>query len=105
MVSTEPAPMRNDMPQTKSAFDTIFAANLKHREVMKQRFDIDIDELAENCWQACDAGSRESVLNQHKELTKAWEEHKALVEGLLRHIGEGHLDHVPAKGKNPKISS
>jgi hypothetical protein len=84
------------MPATKRAFQFIFTINTHHRELIKQRMDISIDTLAQNCWQACDDGRQEDAMAQYRILTKVWEEHKSVVDNLLRQIGEGTLDAPPA---------
>ncbi|KIW02255.1 uncharacterized protein PV09_06407 [Verruconis gallopava] len=88
MKSNEPAAGRNDLPLIKTAFDGIFTTNLDYREVMKQRLDLDVDDLRDKCWQACEKGDKKRILEHYKELSRAWEEQKRLIDGLMMQIEE-----------------
>jgi hypothetical protein len=93
------------MPQTKVAFHEIFSStDLERQHSAKTRRHANIDALADSCWQACDSGNMEEVMNQYAELVQVWEEHKAVIDGLLKRIREESLDAPPAKEKKKKAS-
>lgn len=101
----EARPDRPDLPLVKGAFESIFKVNTKHREIMKQHMNIDVDDLAERCWQACEAGDKKAILRHRKELLRGWNEQKRIVDGLLEQIELMSLDQPSTKTKktsNPR---
>jgi hypothetical protein len=88
MCSNASVAARTDLPLVKWAFQRIFTMNLEYRSVMRHRINLDVDDLAAKCWQACENGDKRKVLQHHKQLTKAWKEQKSVIEGLLRQIEE-----------------
>lgn len=99
----EEPPARTDFALTKCAFHSIFTINTEYRNVMKQEFGIDIQELEQKCWQACDDGNKNAVLKARKDVVNAWEEHKRIVEGFLEQIGDMALE--PQSKKKPQVAA
>ncbi len=91
-------PARTDLPLVKWASQGILTMNLEYRSPKRQRINLDVDDLADKCWQACENGDEAKALQYHKQLTKAWKEQKSVVEGLLRQVEEMARDEGSTKG-------
>jgi hypothetical protein len=105
MRSDDAIPDRTDFALTKCAFHSIFTTNLHYRDIMRQQLGLDIDQLQQQCWQACEDGNKAAVLKHHKMLTKAWEEQKRIVEGLLGQIGRMALEPQVSAGQKQLAST
>jgi mannose/cellobiose epimerase-like protein (N-acyl-D-glucosamine 2-epimerase family) len=69
---------------------------------MKQQYNIDVHDLEQRCWQACEDGNKAGVLRHHKEVKKTWEEQKRVIDGLLKQIEGVEREARTSKPKKQK---
>ena len=99
----EDPPIRTDFASAKWLFYLSFVANTEYRSIMRSEIGYPIHELEQRCWQACEDGNRDAVVEAHKELTRVWEAQKRMVESSLGEIAD--LIAVPDQRKNDAKSA